>query len=426
MAAGKKKSNVLEAVIEAVIAQIKPGEAERKEAEKELNVFSASLKKQVKGATITVGGSFAKGTWLKGMHDLDVFVCFDYRKYSGKSNVIADCLQKALKKSGLRYKRLHGSRDYFQARKGGYNFELIPILSIKKSAQAKNITDVSPLHAKWVNRKINAKQADQVRLLKAFCKAQGFYGAETHIKGFSGYVCEILVANYGSFPAVLRAALKWNDKEAVDVERHYKGRNLMAEMNASKTQSPLIVVDPVQPDRNAAAALSSDSLGRFIKAAGQFLKKPSHEFFAEKHTTLEELKRKAKGKKLIAITATPLKGKHDVVCTKILKIEEHIRKQLTENGFKVLASGTEWNDKALVWIMADGKKLASHKVISGPPLSVEKHVERFRKKHKKMFARNGKAYARVRRKYTEAMQLARQLLKDPYVKEKAEKVALND
>lgn len=425
MDAGKDAGNALNA-LEAVIARIKPGEAERKEAEKDLSGFSAGLKKHIKGATITVGGSFAKGTWLKGLRDIDIFVRYNYGKYREKSATLSDHLHQALRKAGLRCKRLHGSRDYFQVRKGGYNFELIPILDIKSAKQAKNITDVSPLHAKWVSRKINAKQADHARLLKAFCKAQGCYGAETHIKGFSGYVCEILVANYGSSLAVLRAALKWKDKEVVDAERHYKGRNLMAEMNASKTQSPLIVVDPVQPDRNAAAALSSEVLGKFVKAAKKFLKKPSQEYFEEKHTTLEELKRKAKGNKLIAITATPLKGKRDVVCTKILKIEEYASKQLAENGFKVIESGTEWDDKALVWLIVGRKKLDTCQIVAGPPLSAEKHVERFRKKHKKAFARNGRAYAKVKRRYTEAIQLVRQLLKEPYVKERAKEAVLND
>lgn len=413
-------------VLEKAVQGIKPAEKEKRRAEEATKAFIRGLKINARYAKLTVGGSFAKGTWLKGMHDLDVFVCFDYSRYSGKSNALADCLHNALKKSGLRCKRLHGSRDYFQVRKGGYNFELIPILDIKSAKQAKNITDVSPLHAKWVSRKINAKHADQVRLLKAFCKAQGCYGAETHIKGFSGYVCEILVANYGSFLAVLRAALKWKDKEVVDAALHYKGRNLMAEMNASKTQSPLIVVDPVQPDRNAAAALSSEALGKFVKATKKFLKKAKQEYFEEKHTTLEELKRKAKGNKLIAITATPLKGKRDVVCTKILKIEEYASKQLAENGFKVIESGTEWGDKALVWLIVDRKKLDSYHIVAGPPLSAEKHVERFRKKHKKIFARKGKAYAKVKRRYTEAMHLARQLLKDSYVKERAKEAVLND
>ena len=414
-------------VLEKMLPGITPSAQEKKDVQAAIDKFTQALKKRLKHARIVVGGSFAKGTWLRGVHDIDLFVCFNYKRYKDRSNEISDALQAALNKAGIKHKRLHGSRDYFEASRGKCSFELIPILDIKKASQAKNITDVSPLHAKWVSRKINERLADQVRLLKAFCAAQGYYGAETHIKGFSGYVCEILTAKYGSFIAVLRAAEKWKDKEEIDVEKHYKGRNLIAELNTSKTQSPLIIIDPVQPDRNAAAALSSDSFGKFIKAAKQFLKKPTPEFFAEKHTTLEDLKRKAKGKELITITATPLKGKRDVVCTKILKIAECIKKQLAENGFKVLSSGTEWNGNSLIWIMTDGKKPDSYKVIAGPPLSATEHVKRFRKKHRNTFTKGKKAYAKAKRQHTDAAELVRSLIRnDQYIKERAEKISVND
>ena len=45
-----------------------------------------------------------------------------------------------------------------------FTFEIIPILDIRKSEQAKNITDVSPLHAIWVKKHLNDKEYQVLRL----------------------------------------------------------------------------------------------------------------------------------------------------------------------------------------------------------------------------------------------------------------------
>ena len=93
-------------------------------------------------------------------------------------------------------------KGLFSDKKEGFTFEIVPILGISNSKHTKNITDVSPLYSKWVAR--HKKLANEMKLMKQFCKANGIYGAESHIQGFSGYVCEILAVNYGSFLSVMK------------------------------------------------------------------------------------------------------------------------------------------------------------------------------------------------------------------------------
>jgi tRNA adenylyltransferase (EC 2.7.7.25) len=50
---------------------------------------------------------------------------------------------------------------------------------------------------------LHREQKDEVRLLKKFMKGIGVYGAEIKVKGFSGYVAELLVYFYDSFRNVL-------------------------------------------------------------------------------------------------------------------------------------------------------------------------------------------------------------------------------
>src|SRR3989344_2754214 len=121
---------------------------------------------KIKDAVVVLGGSAAKDTWLKESHDVDLFVKFNYKKYNDKD--ISNLLENALKKK-FKIKKLHGSRNYFQIKKNNLVFEIVPILDIRKAVEAKNITDISPLHAKWVKK---FRVEDEIRLTKAFAKAQ--------------------------------------------------------------------------------------------------------------------------------------------------------------------------------------------------------------------------------------------------------------
>src|SRR3989344_5641158 len=151
-----------------ILKKIKPTKTEEELLKKKINSFLRVMK----GVKSVIGGSVAKGTWLKNNYDVDVFVKFR------NNNNLSNRLEKILKARFDNIERIHGSRDYFQVHFMGLNFEVIPILDIKKNSNGLE---------------------DDVRLAKYFCKIQEVYGAETYIKGFSGYVLEILIIKYGGF-----------------------------------------------------------------------------------------------------------------------------------------------------------------------------------------------------------------------------------
>ena len=72
------------------------------------------------------------------------------------------------------------------------------MLNIKKGSDALNVTDFSPLHVDWVNKNVK-RLRDDIRLAKRFCKVNKLYGAESYIRGFSGYALELLISYYGGF-----------------------------------------------------------------------------------------------------------------------------------------------------------------------------------------------------------------------------------
>lgn len=427
-------------LLEEVKAGNRPTAEEGRKVAGAAKEFVAKLEKALKASKLkakpVVGGSGAKGTWLKGMHDIDVFVCFDYGKYKEKSGELSELLSTAVKRAFPRHERLHGSRDYFKASYGGYNFEIVPILKITKASQAKNITDASLLHAAWVTKEAGKRRGldDEIRATKAFCKAQRVYGAESHIKGLSGYACEVLTIYYGGFlKLIATAATKWpkqvsaGRKIIIDAARHYKGKDPLRELNEAKVQSELIVIDPIQKDRNATAALGGEAMQKFIAAAEAFLKKPSKSYFEKQEITHEKLLQKAKGRRLIVVEATPVAGKEDVAGAKVAKAFEHVLGQLEEKGFNVIDAGWEWRGRAvnsIMWFIT-GREEAEPELRHGPPLSNKEHAERFRQEHsgkpgRKLFEKNGRLYAIIEREYRQPYQLMRGLIEhDDYLKDKA-------
>ncbi|HLC20225.1 MAG TPA: hypothetical protein VJK72_04860, partial [Candidatus Nanoarchaeia archaeon] len=353
-----------------------------------------------------------------------------------ESDKLSDITEQWLKKIG-KFERFHGSRDYFRfcqkslskdtddmerrvgqrvifehaqkyttnplVKKNGifltyqdrFVFEVVPIRAIKKAEDAANITDVSPLHAAWVKKKSTEKICDDIRLAKAFCKAQRMYGAESYISGFSGYVLEILIIHYGSFEKFLKAAAGWREGTIIDYSHWYKNaQDVLLSINKAKLQSPLIVVDPVDKTRNAAAALGIEKWLLLKKKSAQFLRKPSARFFTKTKMTIDMLKKKTG----VWIEFSSPKGQHDKVGAQIVKTFEHVKKNLL--GFGMIAANWEWDDKVVFWFVVKTKKRPSSVLRKGPPLEMKEHVQQFMKKHKKIVKKNGHAWAQVKQAAT--------------------------
>lgn len=413
--------------MKTILQNIKPS----KEEEKNFIAATASFLKTLNNAFQSVeakailGGSGAKGTWLSGSHDVDIFVLFDLKKYEEKSAELSELLEKALKKAfpKVKVQRLHGSRDYFQLSYQGLTFEIVPILNIGKAEQARNITDISPLHSAWVEKHA-ATIKDDIRLLKQFCKANNMYGAESYIGGFSGYVIEILTAYYGSFEKVLKASQRWKEKDVVDPSKFYKTKELaLFHINTSKLQSPLIVVDPVDKGRNAAAALSMEKFLLFKDLAKKYLQKPSEEYFVKEKITIDSLKQKYRGKGTLAyVTVVPVEGKEDAVGAKLLKVFEYMKEKL--QGFNLMHGGWTWDKgpEAMFYFVTKKKELPTEEIRTGPPLKLKEFVADFKKKNKNTFEEKGRVMANVKVQHPKLEDFVKFLLKDEYVTERVEKI----
>ncbi|MFP4112143.1 MAG: nucleotidyltransferase domain-containing protein [Candidatus Woesearchaeota archaeon] len=398
--------------------------------DKTIKKIDELLKKRNISAKAMLGGSSAKGTFLKGQFDCDVFVRFS-EEYRANNESLPDLLEPIIKKlTEGKYQRVHGSRDYFQfssktriKNANEIEFEIIPVLHIEDPKNALNITDSSPLHVNWIKNKIKQKSElkDQIILTKLFMKSQELYGAESYIRGFSGHVVDILTAYYGSFENLVKNSLEWKKKQIIDVENHYKNeKEALSKLNKAKI-SPLIVIDPVEKTRNAAASLSLEKFSLMKESSKAFLENPHESFFEKQELDIDKLFKNAKkeNRNIHAIKVLPRPGKKDVQGAKLLKVFNHITKKLKENDFDIEDKFWKWDKKKCYMIFyLKQEKLCEDKIQEGPPLSKKINVNMFKIKYKETFEKDGRILALVKRRYTKPKELIEELLKENYVKEK--------
>ena len=387
----KKADSILKEVLEKVT----PSKDELNKIKEYLNKFLKEFKKRLKvNAEIFVGGSLAKNTLIKkDVYDADIFVRFD-KKY--KNNEISSLTNKILKRF-VKYSIIHGSRDYFKVKSNPtFYLEIIPVIMIKNPKDARNITDLSYSHVRYINKKLKSKRIlDEIRLAKAFCYANNCYGAESYIKGFSGYSLELLIYHYGSFLKFIKNIEKIKDKVIIDIEKHYKNRqNVLMDINNSKLQSPIILIDPTYKQRNALAALSNDTFEKFKKNCRDFLKNPSLKSFEIRKINLDKIKKNAIKNKFefILINVNTSKQEGDVAGTKLLKFYNHLTKEI-EKFFSVKNKGFLYNQKksAECFFVVKSKKEILYE---GPNIKQEKNIKEFKKKHKNTFVKKNKIYSK--------------------------------
>ncbi len=380
-------------ILKEVLEEIKPQKKEVLKIRRELIAITSQMKREIKknniSAEVFVGGSFAKGTMIKrnGM-DIDIFIRFD-KKYSEQE------MKKLTKKiiSFLKYKVVKGSRDYFKVKISDAILEIVPIRKIAKPEQAENVTDLSYFHVKYENKKLNNQLRDEIRLAKAFCHASGCYGAESYIRGFSGYGLELLLIYYQTFEKFVKEISSIKTKKFIDIEKKYRNeREALMSMNSSKLESPIILVDPVLKGRNALAALSHEKFIKFQKWCKKFLKKPSKKFFVEEKIDLDKLKEKAKeseNKVFLIIKTNKQEG--DIAGTKLLKFNEFLKRELSKK-FEITKSFFEYSGKKEGFSFIEVRKKEKI-IIEGPFKKDKKNLERFIKKHADVFFKNDRVYA---------------------------------
>lgn len=401
--------NQIDTVRASVLSRIKPKEPEKQKlsglAESLISRINAIGRAEGLDINAILVGSTARGTWLSGEHDLDIFIMFPpevSRDYLEKNGLhVARKISEEAQSSEERY----AEHPYINAVFDGYEVDLVPAFAVASAAEIKSAVDRTPFHNEFVLSKIRGLE-DEVLLLKQFLKGCGVYGSELRTHGFSGYLVELLVIRYGSFMQVLEGSREWKPGIIIDIENHASIAH----------DDPLVVVDPTDPARNVAAALSLDNLSIFMDKAREFLKNPEASYFSIRTVVpLEDSDFKnilsQRGTTLIAVEFTAPDEVEDVVFPQLHKMEESVHEMLERHDFRVYNSGIWAEKKAVLVFELESCSLPAMKKHQGPHVWAEEHAAAFKSKYagsnafSSVHISNGKYMVEIPRKYTTAKNL---------------------
>jgi len=380
-----------EEVLKEVLSKIKP-----KEHEYRYLSFISQLMSQyvsqcldsigVEDYEVTVQGSFAKDTFISGDVDLDIFFLLKPYKYSDRElEWLVARLSQCIEAKGIRVVLEYATHPYVTAYIGGIEVNIVPAFKVRDPSEIVSAVDRTPFHTQYVRKRLSEGMRDEVRLLKAFMKGVGVYGAEVKVQGFSGYLAELLVINYGSFMNVLRGSLEWKPfRTCIDIEGYYRSAK---ECLGKFPRSVLIVVDPVDPKRNAAAAVGLRAFSKFRICAKLFLQKPSTKFFEryEPYVKVSDLKRSilaacnSMHRKLVLIVSSTSHRSEDVVWGQVRRLERSLVNQLRSRELRILYvdsyfSSNESRAYTLVDIFHGESLVQLHE---GPPAHVVENATKF-------------------------------------------------
>ncbi len=357
---------VLDQAKKFTIPTPKEGELMRELAELSLKLVKDEAAKFPEVTEVELGGSYAKGTWLKGEVDLDIFIKLknetDEKTFEMIGKKIGfDALKKF--KPYVRY----SDHPYVEASVNGTLVNVVPCYDVE-IGQWKSAADRSSFHTKFILESLDRTKKDEVRLLKKFLTGIGIYGAEIAKEGFGGYVAEVLVLQYGSFPGVLEAASNFVLHQTIGNP-------------TKKFDSPLVIIDPIDSNRNLGTAISAESVGRFVLAARSFLKKPSSSFFKPK-----PVKPNRKNLDSVIIAKFNYKNRSpDIIWGQIKRATTAVSSQLELAGFEVLRKSSitdEKSEAAMIFLLRQ-PRIEKFMVKNGPEVLRKNESEKFILKNSK-------------------------------------------
>jgi tRNA nucleotidyltransferase (CCA-adding enzyme) len=397
-----------------IIKDIKPKKWEKKEVEELsshlINVINDIASKKNIDAEAVLVGSVAKDTWLSGNADVDIFIKFplktseSYLKEKGLY-LGSECMRKMGGSTEYRY----ASHPYVTGLIKTFEIDFVPCYDIRNTKKIKSAVDRTIPHTEYVKNNLIPGKADEVLLLKKFMDNINAYGSEFKVGGFAGYLCELLIIHYGTFLNVLKyAADEWKPGYQIDME-NYGTANLFTE--------PLIVVDPVDPHRNVAAALSLQTLSEFVVASRNYLENPSTTYFYDKEiqANQDEVKKEfeERGTKTLILHFRAPDIPADALYPQIKKTANSIVSVVERSGFKTWGSDywTDEKDEIIILLEFEIWKLPQVKKHHGPPVWSKEHGANFQEKYgKKVWIEGDQWVVDVDREYTEVDDLLKAVL----------------
>ena len=419
-------------ILDDVLSLCKPSE---NELDILLNI-DKNIKKEIKKefssfiVDVITGGSFAKGTNLKLNTDIDIFILIDQKIGEKEFEKLAlDIGFKALKnhRPRTRYAE-HPYVEGFVKIDNDKNdldkfirINLVPCYDVQKGMW-KSAADRSRFHVEYMKKMLDEKQKDDVRLLKMFLKSIRVYGAEISTSGFSGYVSEVMVLKYGDFKNVINYfANLTKENSIIRINQENEDQE-----TSDKFKTPIVILDPIDNNRNLGAAISTESLAKFIQSSRSFIKNPSVDYFrVSSSSNNKNIKNNEYGKHIKKLTDNIIFIKFnykynspDVIWGQLKKTAKAIIRELEQNGFEIIRHSIYSNeqDLAIIAILVKYIELPKFSIKTGPSVFMKDESEKFIDtnfhKSKSIWFDDSKITCILERDETNIIKIIKTMLKD--------------
>ena len=315
---------------------------------------------------IEFGGSYPKGTWLPEKADVDIFIKFKESVSEKKFTDVSKKIGFAALRKYKPYVR-YSDHPYVEAVINKTKVNVVPCYQVKKG-NWKSAADRSQFHTEFMLDSLSGQMKNDVRLLKRFLKNNKIYGAEIAQQGFSGYITEVLIWNYRNFESVIKAFSKIKQGEVIGKA-------------SKKFDTAITIIDPIDPNRNLAAAISEENIGKFILLCRAFLKKPSISFFKTQKSKLD----KSIVKNSIIVKFDYKTRSPDIIWGQVKRASSVLAVQLDLAGFNVIrnSSFTDENSKAALLFLVESLKISDNYTKTGPEYFNERDSQSFISKNSK-------------------------------------------
>jgi tRNA nucleotidyltransferase (CCA-adding enzyme) len=346
------------------------------------------------------GGSYAKGTWLSKEADVDIFIKFEELTPNEKFVAISKEVGFKSMKNYNPYVR-YSEHPYVEAKIKNTKINIVPCYNVKLG-EWKSSADRSPFHTKHMQNILTTKMKNEVRVLKAFLKSNKIYGSEIAKQGFSGYVSEVLISKFGSFENVIKSI-------AEIPQNHIIGETTKA------FETPIVIIDPIDSNRNLAAAISNENIGKLVLTCRAFKNNPSLQFFKDRKPKSS----KSNWENILVVNFNFDIRSPDIIWGQIKRLTNSLTTQLELGGFSILRSKAYSDDRneAYLFFLLESIKIPKRYSKNGPDFFRMKDCTSFISKNiakteLMWISDNKKIITLEERRYNDVVKFVKELLKN--------------
>ncbi len=321
-------------------------------------------------ATVLHVGSTARGTWLSGDRDIDIFVRFPNGTDREKLTDGGLSVGRAVLDDG---KANYAEHPYIAGTYDEFDVDIVPCVAVEDASLAETAVDRTPFHNEYVGDRLDEELTIDVRIAKHLLTNIDAYGSNLRTCGFGGYLLELLILEHDGIRPLLEEIVDWQPPVQYDLKDHA----------ASSFDDPLVVIDPTDPNRNVAAVTAASQLARVQHYARAFLDEPASDTFTlpvrsplSDAELIDEIE--TRGGELIALIFDRPDLVDDQLWPQLRKTRAGISGELDRRGFDVLRTATLATDNRLALLFECAvPKLSRIERHEGPPLAFKAHAERF-------------------------------------------------